>query len=80
MMVHGTIRHTVNALNEGTRQTVFLALYLLIPAAPQDLLSSRTLFQTWDAETATPLYLRQSPLKSAVGGNMDLINFRLSCI
>lgn len=59
MMVHGTIRHTVNALNEGTRQNVFLALYLLIPAAPQDLLSSRALFQTWDAEAATPLSLTE---------------------
>lgn len=80
MMVYSTIRHTINALNESTCHAVFLALYLLISTASQDLLSSRTLFQTWDAEAATPLYLRQSPLKSGVGGNMDLINFRHSFI
>lgn len=80
MVVHGTIRHTIHALKEGTCHTAFLALYLLIPTAPPDLLSSRTRFPTWGAEAATPLYLRQSPWKSGVGGNMDLINFRLSFI
>lgn len=82
MAVHGTIGHTITrALNEGTCHTAFLALYLLIPTVPPDLLSSRTLCQTWGAEAATLLYLRQSPLKSEVeGGNMDLINFRLSFI